>query len=485
MSAEQDEPSPASPSPHRPPHDPPHGPANPPGRPFAARRRPQDVHVAGPAPRPRGQAGGQTGGSVPPGGVMPGKGGRQGGSRRARVLVVAGAAAVAVVAAGAVAAVALGGDGEPAKKKPTATAAVAPPAWTAALGRRLKRGTGMRYNGTLTLKGGTVRARLQVAPSGAATGRLVAGTLTADVAAIDGTTYLKAGLAFWRAYAGEVPHPDYYAGRWSKAPASMPGFDVPDVLGPEAIAKALAKTSGTPPTEDVGGVRAYRVKTSAADYLVTAAAPYRLLAVRPAGQNAPSFTAAPVTAPAALFAELRPRVAALGGAGDPAVRFRPGTLTFSDCDQNTNGCTVRVPATLTAPSGSVPDGARAALRASITSRGEPLGSCRTSKGVGADRSVLLDCTVTGRLWRTWMKHALDNPGSYPYEASARVVGEAVAEADVPKLLARVDRERKAVLKPKPATPGPSATGGAEGTQGPSAKRSEGTEAATSQSPGRP
>ncbi|MFG2017688.1 hypothetical protein [Actinomadura geliboluensis] len=491
MSAEQDEPSPASPSPHRPPP--------PPGRPFGARRHPQDVRVAGAPQRPpahpggrpqHGQTGGpgpsgRPGGPVPPGGVLPGKGGRQAGPRRARLLVVAGAAALAVVATGAVAAVALGGDDEPAKKKPTATAAAAPPAWTAALGRRLKRGTGLRYNGTLTLKGGTVRARLQVAPSGSATGRLVAGTLTADVVAIDGTTYIKAGLAFWRAYAGEVPHPDYYAGRWSKAPASMPGFDVPGVLGPEAIAKALAKTSGNPPTEDVGGVRAYRVKTPAADYLVTAAAPYRLLAVRPAGQNAPDFTAAPVAAPAAMFAELRPRVAALGGAGDPTVRFRPGTLTFSDCDQNTNGCTVQLPATMTAPSGSVPEGTRAALRASITSRGAPLGSCEASEQVGTGRSVLLGCTVTGRLWRTWMKNALDNPGSYPYEASARVVGEALSAADVPKLLARVDRERKAVLKPKPATPGPSATGGTEGTQGPSANRSEGAEAATSQSPGRP
>jgi hypothetical protein len=416
---------------------------------------------------------------------MPGKGGRQGGLRRRRILVAAGAAAVAVVAAGALTAVALGGDDEPAKRKPKQTAAAAPPAWTAALGRRLKRGTGLRYNGTLTLTGGSVRARLQVSPSGSATGRLVAGALAADVVAVDGTTYIKAGLAFWRAFAAEVPHPEYYAGRWSKAPASVPGFDVPGVLGPESIAKALAKTSGTPPTEDAGGVRAYRVRTPAADYLVSAAAPYRLLAVRPAGQNAPDFTAAPVAAPATMFAELRPRVAALGGAADPGVRFRPGTLTFSDCDQNTNGCTVRLPATLTAPSGAVPDGARAALRASISSRGKPLGSCGASKPVGADRSVLLDCTVKSRLWRTWMKNALDNPGSYPYEASARVVGEALTVADVPKLLARVDRERKALLTPKSATPGPSATGGTGGTQGPSAKRTEGAEAATSQPPERP
>ncbi|MER7543533.1 hypothetical protein ABTW95_11075 [Spirillospora sp. NPDC127506] len=416
---------------------------------------------------------------MPPGGpVAPGKGGRQRKGRKARAVAVAGAAAVAVVAAGAVAAVALGGEGEPAKKKPTPTVSAPPPAWTVALGRRLKSGTGLRYDGAMTLKGRPVQAHIRVTPAGAASGRIVAGALAADVVAIDGTTYLKAGLAFWRDFAGEIAHPEYYADRWSKAPASVPGFDVPDVLGPDAIAAALRKTSGEPPTENVNGVRAYRVRTSAADYLVAAAAPYRLLAVRVAGQNAPRLTAAPVAAPATLFTELRPRVAALGGAPDPNLAFRPGTLTFRNCDQNTNGCTVSLPATLTAPQGSVPDGARAALRASISSRGEPLGSCRASAPVQADRSVVLRCTVTSRLWRDWMQKALDHPGSYPYEAAARVNGEALDPADVPELLARLDRERKAVLKPDPATSAPS------GTQGPSAERTDGPEVAASRSPGR-
>ncbi|MFA1549391.1 hypothetical protein [Actinomadura chokoriensis] len=412
---------------------------------------------------------------------MPGKGGRQRRGRAARVMAVGGVAAVVLVVGGAVAAVAFSGEGEPAKQKATPTVSAPPPAWTVAAGHGLTSGTGVRYDGTMTLKGRPVQAHLRVTPSGSATGQIVAGTLAADVVAIDGTTYIKAGLAFWRDYAGEITHPDYYAGRWSKAPASVPGFDVTAVLGPKAIAKTLAKTSGSTPTESVNGVRAYRVKTSAAEYLITTAAPYRLLSVRAAGQNAPRFTAAPVAAPATLFTELRPRVAALGGAGDPTLQFRPGTLTFSNCDQNTNGCTVSLPATLTAPERTVPDGARAALLASITSRGKPLGSCRTSGTVEADRSVVLRCTVTSRLWRSWMRKALDNPGSYPYEASARVVGEALDAADLPNLLAQVDRERKAVLKPERATPNPATPGPGE----PSAESSDGPEIATSRSPGRP
>ncbi|SFO09577.1 hypothetical protein SAMN04489713_10480 [Actinomadura madurae] len=398
--------------------------------------------------------------------------------RRARVLVVAGAAAV-LVAAVAVTAGALAGGGEAPKKKPKATVSAAPPAWTVAAGRALTSGTGLRYDGTLTVNGQPVQAHLRVTPSGAVTGTFTAGLLKADVVAIDGDTYLKAAPAFWQTYAGGVAHPEYYAGRWSKAPASMPGFDVPDVLGPEAIAESLAKAPAEPPTENVNGVRAYRVKTPGAEYLLTAAAPHRLLAVRPAGQAGPRFTVAPVTAPATLFAELRPRVARLGGAADPGLRFTPGTLTFRNCDQNTNGCTVSVPATLASPAGAVPDGARAALRAAITSRGKPLGSCTGSGPVPANRALVLRCTVTSRLWRNWMRAALDNPGSYPYEATARVVGEALDAADVPDLLARVDKERKAVMRRAPSTPGPSVSAEPSGTRTPR------PEVATSRTPGTP
>ncbi|TYB48682.1 hypothetical protein [Actinomadura chibensis] len=372
--------------------------------------------------------------------------------RRRRLAVAAGAAA-AVVAVGAGAAVALTGDGEPAGRPVKPTVSAAPPEWSVKAGRLLTSGPGVRYDGALTVGGRTVLARLRITPAGSATGTLTAGPLTASVVAVDNATYLKAGLAFWRDYAGEVAHPEYYAGRWAKAPAALPGFDVASVLGPEAIARTLAKAPRRPATEDVGGRPAYKVRTPTAEYLVASAAPYRLLAVRATGPNAPWFTAAPVAAPAPVFAELRSRVARLGGAADPGLRFRPGTLTFSNCDQNTNGCTVTVPATLDSPAGTVPSGARAALRAAITSRGRPLGSCAESKPVPASRALVLTCTVKSGLWRRWVRTALDNPGSYPYAATAQVIGEAVAVADVPKLLAAVDRERASVAQPEPATPG--------------------------------
>ncbi|RKS68429.1 hypothetical protein BZB76_6694 [Actinomadura pelletieri DSM 43383] len=370
-------------------------------------------------------------------------------------MAIAVGAAVVTVIAGAVVAVMVSGGEEPSGKPVSPTRVAAPPAWSLKAGEWLTSGKGMRYDGTMTVGGRPVQAHLRVTPAGSATGTLTAGALRADVVAVDGVTYVKASPVFWRDYIGETRQPDYYAGRWAKAPASLPGFDIPGVLGPKAIAQALTRASKKTPTENVNGVPAYRVDTAGADYLLSKAAPHRLLSVRPAGRTSPRFAAAPVVAPATLFAELRPRVAGLGGAADPGLRFQPGTLTFHNCDRNTNGCTVSVPATLSSPSGKVPAGARAALRAAITSRGRPLGSCRTSEQVPSGRALTLRCTVTSGLWRGWVRRALDNPGSYPYEATAHVIGEAVGAQDVPKLLSLVDRERRAVLRPKPNTPGPS------------------------------
>ena len=376
---------------------------------------------------------------------------------------MAGAAGV-LLAGGTLAGFVVAGGDEPTGRRADFAVSASPPAWTVRAADRLTSGTGLRYDGTMTIGGRTVRVNLRLTPSGMATGALTAGALRADVVAVDGDTYIKAGPAFWRSYVPDVPKIEYYAGRWSKAPASLPGFDVPDVLGPASIARMLEKAPASPPRENVNGVPAFKVTARGAEYLMAAEPPHRLLSVRAGGPNAPALTAAPVAAPATLFAELRSRVAGLGGAADPRLRFRPGALRFGACDKNPNGCTVTVPATLTAPAGSVPEGARAALRATISSRGARLGSCTASEPVPEGRSLTLRCTVVDRDWRDWIRHALDNPGSYPYEATAHVVGEAVARDAVPGLLARVDRERDTVMNravdeqpPQVATSGSPAT----------------------------
>ncbi|MFV2179793.1 hypothetical protein ACFHW3_42625, partial [Actinomadura sp. LOL_011] len=390
-------------------------------------------------------------GPVPPG-VVPGR--QRPMSKRNRTLLIAAGVAMTATAAGAVTMATAAGD-EPSGPVARPTAAP-PPAWSLAAGRRLTDGIGLRYAGTLTVAGGPARLQLRISPEGSASGTLTAGARTALLATVDGVTYIKAGLDFWRAYAAGTEHPEYYADGWAKAPPALPGVDVAKALAPESVARLLAKASADPKTEEVGGVPAYVVRAADAEYLVAVAAPHRLLGVRTSGRATLTLTAQPLADPAPMFKELRARVKQLGGATDPTLHFTPGKLTFKNCDQNVNGCTVQVPATLSTWEGTVAKDARAALRASITSKGRPLGTCHGSAPVPDDRAVTVSCTVAGGQWRTWMRAALNNPGSYPYEASARVVGEALAAEDVQELLADLDAERRELARAAAPEPGSSA-----------------------------
>jgi hypothetical protein len=373
-------------------------------------------------------------------------------SRAARV-VVGCVGAVAVLAGGATAYVLVSGGEESRKNnEPRADAPVA--GWAVRAGRDMRAMAVVQYDGALRGEAGqSARLRLKVTRSGAATGRLSLGGRQFDVVTVGGDTYIKADTAFWRRYGTDSAHPENYAGRWSKAPESMPGLDVANVLAPESIARALVKASGKASLENVGGTPVYRVKTPKADYLVTRSAPYRLLRVQVAGNGDPALSVTRLTQPAPVFTELRPRVAALVGAADPSVRFRAGKLTFLNCNENVSGCTVSVPATMTVPeSGPVPQGARAALRATITADGRTLGSCTGSGAVPANRSLVLRCTVRSAGWRAWMRQARDTPGEHAYEAQARVVGQALTAGEVGRLLARLDRERAALAPARRTTP---------------------------------
>ncbi|MFC4913720.1 hypothetical protein [Actinomadura gamaensis] len=351
-------------------------------------------------------------------------------------LLIAGSAVVAITLT--LAAFALT-EGRAEKKrghaKPQATAP-----WAAAARQRLVGVSGLHYEGTIRSNDRPVHLKLTVLDGGAASGSLTAGAEHADVVAAGGDTYLKAAASFWKNFGGETEHAADYAGRWTKAPANLPGVDVKAVFAPDSIAKRLVSARSKPSTETVGGVRAYRVKTPRADYLVGVDAPNALLKVQAAGGDEPVFSVSDVTDATKVFGEVRGRVAALGGAADPALRFRPGKLSFLNCDQNVDSCTVSVPATLVRP-GSPPDGARAALLVTILADGRTLGTCAGSGAVPANGSLVLRCSVTSPGWRSWMRSALDDPGAHPYEARARVLGEAVSASRVPQLLAQLDRKR--------------------------------------------
>ncbi|WP_026341591.1 hypothetical protein [Actinomadura atramentaria] len=381
--------------------------------------------------------------------------------RRTRLLFGAGGAAIVLVAAGAGAALySSGGD----VRRAAAPKGTVPAAWAAEAARVVGALPAVRFDATLGDGGTAVRARLRVTRQGSATGKVTASGADADLVTVAGATYLKGGESFWRATrdAGDG-RPADYAGRWTKAPASVFGVDVRGALAPAAVGKALAKGPGGTETTGPGGVPAYRVTTRRAEYVITREAPFRLLSVRVG--DGPVFTATPLDDAAPVFSSVRSRAAALGGAVDPALRFAPGTLSFVNCDQNVDSCTVSVPATLSAPD-RVPDGARAELTATVTAEGASLGSCKAAAAVPSNGSMVLRCTVAGGAWRAFVKRAMDSPGRHPYGATARIVGQAVAPGDVAALLARIDRERAA--QPRNAVAGTPATGGATAPASPRA-----------------
>jgi hypothetical protein len=342
-----------------------------------------------------------------------------------------------------------GREGRPAAK-PT------PAEWSRKAAEQLTALPGLRYAGTMTLAGRPVQVRLTVTRSGLGTGTLTDGTISASLVAVDGSTYVKGDSAFWRAYSGEAARAASFAGRWAKLPRAMSGLaKVQDALGARSIASRLSSASGKASTTTVGSTPAYRVKTARATYFVTASAPYRLVRVQAAGQGSPRLAASPLADTSRAFVELRARVAALGGAADPTLRFQPGKPDFVNCNDNTKGCTLSVNATLTSPQGKVPVGARAAMRATITAEGRSLGTCTGSEPVPADRSVKLRCKVATPGWRTWLREVRESPGEHPYEGYARVIGEAVAKSDVTRLLGLVDSERAEQATAPSPSPTPS------------------------------
>ncbi|MBA9001377.1 hypothetical protein [Thermomonospora cellulosilytica] len=314
------------------------------------------------------------------------------------------------------------------------------PSWSARAAARLAALPALRYTGTFTSNGRTVQAVLSVTRAGSAVGTLTMGGEQARLVTVDGATYLHGGPSFWAGATGPATRPEDFAGRWSKAPVTLLGFDPQDLLSPSAIARAVRGAPVTGSTGYVGDRLVHRVETRQGVYSVTLAEPHDLLQVEGASNARFAVTAVADAAP--VLAELRRRVAALGGARDPGVGFDHGELTFVNCNENVSGCTLQLPVSVRAPlvAGEPAEAARAVLVATISADGRALGSCTGARSVEATGRAVLTCTVTSPGWRAWMRRARDTPGRHEYTAQARVIGEAVSPDRVRELLALVDRE---------------------------------------------
>ncbi|SEG30780.1 hypothetical protein SAMN04489712_104324 [Thermomonospora echinospora] len=372
-------------------------------------------------------------------------------ARRPRVPkpVVAGLAVTLLVGA-VIALGALWGDGpdEGAPAGAQTSSRPAAPRWTAKAAARLETLPALRYTGTFTSSGRRVQARLSVTRAGSAVGTLTWNGRQAQLVSVNGTTYLKGGPVFWASAAGPTARPEDFAGRWSKAPVTVLGFDVKTFLSPSSIAEKVHDSAAGDAPGRVGGRPAHRVETPLGVYWLSAAEPYELLRVE--GASDAGFDVVTLPDAAGVLTELRTRVAALGGARDPGVRFEHGELKFVNCNENVSGCTVSLPVSTQTP--AVADGSagpgtgggtsmRAVLTATISADGRALGSCTAVQPLGPARKATLSCTVTSAGWKAWMRRARDVPGRHEYTAQARVVAEAVSPGQVADLLRSVDRER--------------------------------------------
>ncbi|HEX2313516.1 MAG TPA: hypothetical protein VHJ17_07290, partial [Thermomonospora sp.] len=321
----------------------------------------------------------------------------------------------------------------------------AAPRWTGKAAGRLGTLPALRYTGTFTSSGQPVRVRLTVTRAGSAVGTLTKGGVRAELVSVGGTTFLKGGPAYWTSAGGPTARPEDFAGRWSKAPATVLGFDVRAFLSPSSIADLVRKAPEEGSTGTVAGRPAHRVTTSLGAYWLSAAEPHELLRVE--GVSDTRLDVAPVPDAAPALAELRRRVAALGGARDPGVRFEPGRLEFVNCNENVSGCTVRLPVSTETPviadgtGTSAPPPVRAVMTATISADGRALGACTVTRSLGTARRGTLSCTVASSGWKSWMRRARDVPGRHEYTAQARVVAVAVPPDQVAALVAAVDRER--------------------------------------------
>lgn len=275
----------------------------------------------------------------------------------------------------------------------------------------LARASAIRYTGP--------GVQLTVTRDGWATGTLSLGGASAAVLTADGSTYVKAGQAFWRAN-GAATHPEYYAGRWSRTTSAALGLD-PATLTPAVVAQRLRNAVSV--TEKGALIRAD-------DLQLSALSPYSLLNVGGLGAHSLSGKGA--------YDTVRAAVSGLAGALDPAVRFPPDkALRFQNC--GAGGCTLSTTVTATGALREV----TAAGNGTIFADGLMLGGCTDGGPLGAGRTVTLSCRVTGAAWDNWLTDAQTIAGDHHYWAEFRVLAQSVSATDVARLQGLVDQQARA------------------------------------------
>ena len=305
------------------------------------------------------------------------------------------------------------------------------------------------------MAGGTLDVR--VTGAGEVVGTLVQDGKRAEVLAVDGDAYLKAGKEYWTGPDGRA---DIFAGKWVQSTDSGLGLVRRATLSPGVLARGLredfsralaAVAAGGPPAESmIGGVRAWRASVPGGDVYVSAEKPHRVLRIdaplRTAGDAAAGVlarttsrarldvkpetedSAADVSAAVGLGAV---QVASGGGAYDQNV-----PVSFVSRDNklnapcNAGGCKVAV--TVRNESASVT--ADVVLEARVTSENVLIGSCTSPpKSVKPGLTTALTCQAAGASWKAFYARATApsySPKSTPYLVRALALAKSPAPSAV-------------------------------------------------------
>lgn len=341
---------------------------------------------------------------------------------------------------------------------------------------------GARYQGTFHGPDGIpAQLDLEISNKGSAHGTLTQAGQTVQLLAVDDKTFIKAGKDFWRSAGAPADSLGEYAKQWVKIPADRLGIDVQRILAPAILSRQLTQagnarqvTAG--PVTTIHGVSARQLTTPAGTFYVTTTAPQRIVRIVKSSQPGPGNPGSgrPSSVPGRLIGprlfahgpfkaadeaeevefdlsdlsqaeteellkRMQDKVRELKHSIDSQVRFAlTGSVTLAPC--GTSGCTARVSisnsVSSSSPYVSVNRPVTATVTVNMTLDGRPVASCSNPVTMRPNGTASTSCSAS------YYIPPARNPTTHHVYARAHAVAQAVATADINRMVADLKQEVK-------------------------------------------
>ncbi|WP_218780755.1 DNA/RNA non-specific endonuclease, partial [Streptomyces caniscabiei] len=144
-----------------------------------------------------------------------------------------------------------------------------------------------------------------------------------------------------------------------------------------------------------------------------------------------------------------------------------GSAAFTGCGPAACNVRVTVNSSFTSKNVKPPKKIDATMDVTMTGDGAPAGGCSTTGTLPVNGTGNLTCTNTSPAWTSWYARASRQRGTHIYIANARVLGRAITEADIDRLIEELHRRHEEYQRnlsptaspsdgctPQPATYGP-------------------------------